>query len=356
MSISAINEQLLRAIGVGIAIVGEEDLGFRFHNEKFAEWFGEPDASLPDVFSELSIDQLRDGLAADGSYSIECRVKPKRRMLIIALSLSRATSNGESLLVVECQNITRIRELESMIDSYSTMVERNTREIERERERAERLLLNIMPKTVYEEFKTFGVVNPHLYEEVTVVMLDFIGFTKLVTQVDPNTIVSELNDIFTSFDRISEQFGCERIKTMGDAYLAVAGMPEPNPDHARAVANCAIRFVRYLERRNMSSSIHWNARVGIATGSVVGSVVGVQKYVYDIFGEAVNLASRLQVFADPMQIIAHNEMKKSLVEEFTLSDLGRHEVRGFGEMRLIDLSTELKGTNTRHRDRMDPRN
>ena len=80
-------------------------------------------------------------------------------------------------------------------------------------------------------------------------MLDFIGFTKMVVEIDPNVIVSELNDMFTAFDRISEQFGCERIKTMGDAYLAVSGMPEPNPDHARAVANSAIRFVRYLERR-----------------------------------------------------------------------------------------------------------
>ena len=353
MSISAINEQLLRAIGVGVAIVGEENLGFRFHNEKFAEWFGEPGASLPDIFPELDLDLLRGGLAADGCYSIECSVRPKRRTLIIALSLSRAISNGERLLVVECQNITRIRELESMIESYSSMVERNTREIERERERAERLLLNIMPKTVYEEFKTFGVVSPQLFKEISVVMLDFIGFTKLVTQVDPNTIVSELNDIFTSFDRISEQFGCEQIKTMGDAYLAVAGMPDPNPDHARAVANCAIRFVRYLERRNMSSSIQWNARVGIATGSVVGSVVGVQKYVYDIFGEAVNLASRLQVFADPMQIIAHDGMKDALIEEFALSDLGWHEVRGFGEMRLISLSTDIKGNTARHHRRQD---
>jgi class 3 adenylate cyclase len=127
-------------------------------------------------------------------------------------------------------------------------------------------LLNIMPKSVYEEFKTFGVVSPQLYSDVSVVMLDFIGFTKMVTEVDPNVIVGELNDIFTSFDRISEQFGCERIKTMGDAYLAVSGMPDPNPDHARAVANCAIRFVRYLERRNQTSAIQWNARVGRSSG------------------------------------------------------------------------------------------
>jgi class 3 adenylate cyclase len=349
MSISAINEQLLRAIGVGIAIVGEDTLDFRFNNEKFSEWFGEieAEATLSDIFPNIDIEQMRTDLEAGRSHAIEIKVKPKRRILIIALSLSRAQSNEQSLLVIECQNITRIRELESMIDSYSAMVERNTREIEREKDRVERLLLNIMPKSVYEEFKTFGVVSPQLYEDVSVVMLDFIGFTKMVTEVDPNVIVGELNDIFTAFDRISEQFGCERIKTMGDAYLAVAGMPDPNPEHARAVANCAIRFVRYLERRNQSSAIQWQCRVGIATGSVVGSVVGVQKYVYDIFGYAVNLASRLQLFAGPMSIVAHDEMKNSLVEEFSLTDLGHHEVRGLGQMRLISLASTIE----RERDR-----
>jgi adenylate cyclase len=349
MSISAINEQLLRAIGVGIAIIGEDTLDFRFNNEKFSEWFGkiETDATLPVIFPDIDIEQMRTDLEAGRAHAIEIKVKPKRRALIIALSLSRAQSNEQSLLVMECQNITRIRELESMIDSYSAMVERNTREIEREKDRVERLLLNIMPKSVYEEFKTFGVVSPQLYEDVSVVMLDFIGFTKMVTEVDPNVIVGELNDIFTAFDRISEQFGCERIKTMGDAYLAVAGMPDPNPEHARAVANCAIRFVRYLERRNQTSAIQWRCRVGIATGSVVGSVVGVQKYVYDIFGYAVNLASRLQLFAGPMSIVAHDEMKNSLVEEFSLTDLGHHEVRGLGQMRLLGLASTIE----RERDR-----
>jgi adenylate cyclase len=346
VSISAINEQLLRAIGVGIALVGEEALDFRFHNEKFAEWFGAPEAgaTLAKAFPDIDLGALKGDLEAGRSHAVEIHVKPKRRTLVIALAISRAVSDGQALLVVECQNITRMRELESMIDSYSAMVERNTREIEREKERVERLLLNIMPKTVYEEFKTFGVVSPQLYKDVSVVMLDFIGFTKMAAETDPAVIVGELNDIFTSFDRISEQFGCERIKTMGDAYLAVSGMPDPNPDHIRAVANCAIRFVRYLERRNRTSAHNWQCRVGIAAGPVIGSVVGVQKYVYDIFGPAVNLASRLQVFAEPMQIVAHDEMRDALIEEFSLTDLGIHDVRGMGEMRLIGLSSALERT------------
>jgi adenylate cyclase len=341
MSITAINENLLRAIGVGIAIAGEDNLEIWFKNEKFVSWFGQlaPDATLTSVFPDFDIVALKADLDAGRSHLVELTVKPKRRKLVIALSFSRAGSNGESVLVVECQNISRIRELEAMIESYSQMVERNTREIELEKERVERLLLNMMPKSVYQEFKTFGVVTPQLYTDVTVVMLDFIGFTKMMTEVEPNLIVSELNDIFTAFDRISEHFGCERIKTMGDAYLAVCGMPDANPDHSRAIANCSIRFVRYLERRNKASALQWNCRVGIATGSVVGSVVGVQKYVYDIFGQAVNLASRLQLFAEPMSIVTHDKIKGALVEQFALSDLGRHEVRGMGEMRLLKLSS-----------------
>ena len=130
---------------------------------------------------------------------------------------------------------------------------------------------------------------------------------------------------------------------MGDAYLAVSGMPEPNPDHVKAVANCAIRFVRYLERRNLSSARQWRCRVGIATGQVVGSVVGVQKYVYDIFGPAVNLASRLQEFAEPMCIVAHDEMKSALIEQFALTDLGPRDIKGVGEMRLIGLASSIEG-------------
>jgi len=344
MSITAINQQLLRAIGVGIAVVRGDDLQFLFTNEPFAEWFGkpEPDATLPDVLMDIDMEKVRESVNETGRFTGEISVKLKRRTLVIALSISSADAEGNDLFVVECQNITRIRELESMIDSYSSMVERNTRELEREKERVERLLLNLMPRSVYEEFKTFGVVTPQLYESVSVVMLDFVDFTRFSSTHDPTVTLGELNDIFTAFDRIAEQFGCERIKTIGDAYLAVSGMPEPSPDHMRAVANCAVRFIRYLERRNQSHQYKWEARIGLGTGSAVGSVVGIQKYVYDVFGSAVNLAARLQAFAKPMAVVAPDTMKEYLVEEFHLDDLGKQEIHSFGEMRLMRVSPGIE--------------
>ncbi|WP_282151075.1 adenylate/guanylate cyclase domain-containing protein [Ruegeria atlantica] len=343
MSILAINEQLLRAIGVGVAVVRASDLGFVFHNGPFTEWFGAPaeGQTLLDYFPDLDPKELEDVKQSGLRYSAELQVKPKRRTLIFAVAVSLANGLSEQVLVVEFQNITRIRELESMIDSYSTMVERNTRELEREKERVERLLLNLMPRAVYEEFKTFGVVTPQLYDQVSVVMLDFVGFTDFAAKTDPTVTLSELNDVFTAFDRIVEQYGCERIKTIGDAYLAVSGMPDATPDHATAVAHCAVRFLRYLERRNESHPHKWQARIGLGMGPAVGSVVGIQKYVYDVFGPAVNIASRLQVFAKPMNIVAPEEMKYALIDEFQVSDIGPVDIKGMGQMDLINVTSGL---------------
>ncbi len=351
MSIEAINEQLLRAIGVGVALLDRNSFSFHFHNDTFEEWFGKPDpaALLTDVFSELDLEALRGELDKNGRYTAETRFKKKRRTMVVAVDFTPTTEGQQDIAVLVCQNITRIRELESMIDSYSMMVERNNREIKREKEQVEKLLLNIMPRSVYEEFKTFGVVTPQLYDPVSVLMLDFVGFTDMVASVDPSVTVTELNDIYSAFDRIGEQFGCERIKTIGDAYITVAGLPDPTPDHAKAAANAAIRFIRYLERRNTSHPNQWRCRIGLATGAVVGSVVGIQKYVYDIFGPAVNLASRLQEFSEPMQISVQDDMAAVLRDQFAMDNLGERSIRGFGKQevwRLYDSNKSLAPAKT----------
>lgn len=340
MSIEAINEQLLRAIGVGVALLDRDSMKFQFSNDTFEEWFGKPedDATLKGLFPELDMDLLLSELSDSGRYTAETSFKKKRRTMVIAVDFTATVENDQNIAVLVCQNITRIRELESMIESYSMMVERNTREIKREKEQVEKLLLNIMPRSVYEEYKTFGVVTPQLYDPVSVLTLDFAGFTDIVTSIEPSVTISELNDIYSAFDRIGEQFGCERIKTTGDEYIMVAGLPDPTPEHAISVANAAIRFVRYLERRNASHPLKWQCRIGLSTGSVIGSVVGIQKYVYDIFGPAVNLASRLQEFSEPMQISVQDTMADALREQFQIESLGDHDLRGLGNQPVWRLS------------------
>lgn len=227
-----------------------------------------------------------------------------------------------------------------MIESYSKMIEKQNRTLAREKERVEKLLLNVMPKSVYEELKTFGVTTPQKYEQASILMLDFVGFTDMAISKDPAGIVTELNDIFTAFDRIAEQFGCERIKTMGDAYMAVSGIPETTPDHAHNIAKVALLMIRYLERRNKSHAQKWICRIGINSGTVIGSIVGVQKYVYDIFGPGVNLAARLEAFSDEMEICLCEDMYDLIKNDFQFEDRGDHDIKGFGTKQIFTL----KGT------------
>ena len=344
MSIEAINEQLLRAIGVGVALLERDTLRFRFHNDTFAEWFGvaDPDTLLSDLFPDFDVAALRAALETNARYSSETTFRLRRRPMSVAMTFNRADEGESSIIVLVCQNITRIKELESMIDSYSMMVERNTRELKREKEQVEKLLLNMMPRSVYEEYRTFGVVTPRLYEPVSVLCLDFAGFAAQVDALDPGVLVSELNDIYSAFDRIGEQFGCERIKTVGDIYITVSGMPDPCEDPARSVASAALRFVRYLSQRNQGRPVQWSCRIGLASGRVIGSVVGVQKYIYDVFGPAVSLASRLRDFSPPMKIVLSREIAASIEPEFSFEPLGAIDLGQGRSEQIFRLDAEAR--------------
>lgn len=349
MSIEAINEQLLRAIGVGVALVDLETMTLGFRNDTFIEWFGtaEQSAKLADLFPDLNVEEIKAALIGQGRHTAEASFKVRRRTMTVAMEFNRAIDSGEKISVLVCQNITRIKELESMIDSYSVMVERNTLEIKREKEQVEKLLLNMMPRAAYEEYKSSGIVAPRVFEPVSVLTLEFAGFEELLQAHDPSVIVSELNDIYSAFDRIGEQFGCERIRTNGDSYISVSGVPDPTVEHAIAVANAGVRFLRYLNQRNRSHPIVWKARIGIATGSVIGSVVGVQKYIYDVFGPAVIQALSLRRVAAPMSIATDQALAEMLDSNFETSAIDHKADANAGFQAAISVAarTETEAAN-----------
>ncbi|WP_294608994.1 adenylate/guanylate cyclase domain-containing protein [uncultured Roseovarius sp.] len=335
MSIEAINEQLLRAIGVGVALIDLNALTLQFRNDTFNEWFGEndPAAKLTDLFPDLDSNELLAEMRNGGHMATEISFKLRRRKMTVAMEFNRADDAGRNIAVLVCQNITRIKELESMIDSYSMMVERNTHEIKREKEQVEKLLLNMMPRAAYEEYKTFGVVSPRLFNPVSVLALDFVGFDDLLSENEPGVVVSELNDIYSAFDRIGAQFGCQRIRTNGDSYVTVSGVPDPNDAHAIAIANSAVRFLRYLDRRNMSHPIKWIARIGTAAGSVIGSVVGSQNYIYDVFGPTVTKALSNRAAASPMSVVSDTGFAAQIADRFQITPV----VGGDGQVMIEDL-------------------
>lgn len=335
---------LLQTIAEGIAVVDPESLEIVFENGRFFEWFppdGEVDDTLAGRLPALDLDRARTRIEKRGRHSFEAESGAGARKVSLAAEVRSCELGGRAYLVVEARDVTKQRESEYLLDSYSQMVERHTRELEREKQRAEKLLLNIMPRAVYEELKDSGFTTPERFDDATILMLDFVDFTEMAISREPAALIAELNDIFTVFDRIVEHFSCERMKTIGDAYMAVGGLPERNPDHAQGIARAALRMRRYIEKRNASHAEPWLCRIGIHSGPVIGSIVGVQKYVYDVFGPGVNLASRMEELAEPMQILLSEATYELVRDDFVLTDVGEREAKGFGTQRVWTLEDEV---------------
>lgn len=333
----------LQSLETGVAVVEPDSWTVAYENAAFFAWFaadGDIDAllteRLPDLDPEGAASRLRDGRP----YRFDTTVGSGARAKTLEVSLRAVPVAGRDLVIVHAVDASKRYQAEAMLDSYSKMAERNARELEREKERVEKLLLNLMPRSVYEELKQYGVTTPQRFDAASVLLLDFVGFTDMALSRDPSATIAELNDIFSAFDRIVELFGGERVKTIGDAYMAVAGIPEPTPDHAHNLARCALRMRRYLQKRNVATAEQWRCRIGIATGPVIGSIVGIQKYVYDIFGPAVNLASRLEGSAEPMQIVIDESTQRLLADNFHWVPLDDIELKGFGIQRMWALEGE----------------
>jgi len=163
-----------------------------------------------------------------------------------------------------------------------------------EKKRSDELLLNILPKQVADELKSTGKATTKTYENVTILFTDFKDFTALASSIPATKLVEELNDIFGHFDDIMKESQIEKIATIGDAYLAACGLPLENSDHALRCIDAAKQMLKFLEGRNKKNEIQWEMRVGIHSGPVMAGVIGKNKYRYDLFGDTVNTASRIE--------------------------------------------------------------
>jgi class 3 adenylate cyclase len=198
---------------------------------------------------------------------------------------------AHALLASQAALIEGLRQSEVILEEK---VHLRTQELQAAQRRTQELLHNMLPDEIAEELALHGTARPVRHESVTILFTDFSDFTQAAATMPPDRMVAELNEIFAAFDRITEECGVEKIKTIGDAYMAAAGVPTACSDHAQRCVRAGLQMVQYLEQRNLTSAFKWSLRVGIHTGPVVAGVVGTRKFAFDIWGDTVNIAARME--------------------------------------------------------------
>lgn len=208
---------------------------------------------------------------------------------------------------------------------------------EAEYQRAESLLLNILPASVAQRLKDGATTIADTFDDVTVLFADLVGFTKMSAHLEARETVNVMNRVFTLFDEIAERYQLEKIKTIGDSYMVVAGAPDPCKDHAERVVRFALDAVRALDVLDQELELGLRIRIGVNSGPAVGGVIGKKKFIYDLWGVAVNLASRMESHGIPGQIQVGEATYQILKDAFLFEDRGLIEVKGIGPVRAYIL-------------------
>ena len=196
-----------------------------------------------------------------------------------------------------------------------------------ERSKSERLLLNVLPKAIAERLKSGQRTIVDSFIDSTVLFADIVGFTRIASKQSPHRTVQLLNEIFSSFDRIAEQLEVEKIKTIGDAYMMVSGVPVMRNDHAEACAHAAFEMLEAVRVFNRRHQLDWSIRIGLNSGPVVAGIIGTKKFSYDLWGDTVNIASRMESHGQPGRIQISEITMKLLGDKFEFDPLGKIELK-----------------------------
>jgi adenylate cyclase len=204
--------------------------------------------------------------------------------------------------------------------------------LEAERARSEALLHNILPAQIVTRLNGGELLIADRVEEVTILFCDLVGFTQVASRMAPGRVVDNLNRIFSAFDALSRDLGVEKIKTVGDAYMAAAGLPEARADHAEAAAELALGMLETLEELNRAWEVPFQVRIGLHSGPVVAGIIGTHRFIYDVWGDTVNVASRLEAHGLPGRVHVSEQMRRALEHRYELEPRGVINIRGRGKM------------------------
>jgi adenylate cyclase len=212
--------------------------------------------------------------------------------------------------------------------------------IDSERSRAESLLLNILPEETAHELKAHGTVQAKKFESVTVLFTDFKEFTKSAEHVEPEQLVKSIDFYFREFDSIISKYGLEKIKTIGDAYMCAGGLPKVTKTHAKNVIQAAREIIQFVggQAKIQDDLIHFEVRIGVHTGPVVAGIVGTKKWQYDIWGDTVNIASRMESMSEPGKVNLSETTYQHIKDEFPCEYRGQLDAKNRGALKMYFLS------------------
>ncbi len=299
--------------------------------------------ALAQIYGYASPDELMSQVTNIGQ---QIYVQPKRRAEINAyLRMYGRISEAESKIyrkdrstIWVSENIWVVRDADGEILHYEGTVQdisdrhRMETELRHHRRQTERLLVNILPYQIAHRLKSKQQTIADSFDDVTVIFADLVEFTVASNQVAAKDLVSLLNDIFSAFDQLAEKYGIEKIKTIGDAYMAAAGLPMQRRDHADAAASMSLEMQQVVGRFIRSDGYPFQLRIGINTGSVVAGVIGIKKFSYDLWGDTVNVASRMESTGEAGRIQVTQSTYERLKPRFKLQPRGNVFVKGRGDM------------------------
>ena len=254
-------------------------------------------------------------------------------LMVLAAAAQDIADGAAQQVLLYCENVLLVSSLAFFALRFF-VVERDKAQaaLEREQARSEGLLLNILPAPIAERLKAGHQTIADGYAEVTILFADLVGFTRLSTAVAPEQLVAMLNRLFSHFDELSSHHGVEKIKTIGDAYMACAGVPIARPDHAEAIADMALAMRDAVAAHNREFGGDLQIRIGINTGPVVAGVIGLKKFIYDLWGDTVNLASRMESHGIPDGIQVSAATWENLRNRYEFEARGAIDVKGIGHV------------------------
>ncbi|MBO3117685.1 adenylate/guanylate cyclase domain-containing protein [Winogradskyella sp. DF17] len=310
--------------------------------------------------SEIAEAKTENGLALD-LYKSHIRYRDSVKNITVAQKLAKQTREAELQKKQNLLDLSAEREKKQQVIVLATaicllligllafglyrrtiFISKSKKLIEAERNRSDELLLNILPEQTANELKLSGKVDAKRYEEVTILFSDFKGFTSYSEKLTPEKVVKTIGFYFSEFDKIIEKYNLEKIKTIGDAYMCASGLPRPNKNHAYDIASAALEMIDFINsvKSNGSEDFNFDIRIGINSGPVVAGVVGTKKFAYDIWGDAVNIASRMESSSQINKINISEATYTKIKDHFECEYRGELDVKNKGQLRMYFVNSK----------------